>query len=416
MFLVDWIQHAAGHGGFHSGRASVGPDAGFNWIFDCGAKNASKLETLVQTWTMRNQEPVHWLFISHFDADHVSGLDTLMSRTIIRDVMVPYVNERELVLQLLYEVNRGNLQRTFFELVADPGAFFLSRGAERVTFLQGSRRFGTDPDVTPSRPRDPESQSGWRTEISPVSKPLSAPRGFQGPLKSASRIQLVEGPCKITVVHGSERLCLKPYRSLIGHNTHQGLMADLQSVVRKATLMKGRPGLGDLAFAIAHHARTAAGRKALQILFAKHVASSNRSSLSLLSTPLLQSEMSAHWHVSQPQFTVGDNSTGWSRGTGAWMNTGDAELLLPSDLGDWEANYRSDLANVRVLALPHHGSDKNSDGTLQNLCPAALLVAHTRAGARKHPGAEVSNFAGSRLALVTGEPGTAVHMRLLASL
>lgn len=96
MFSVDWTQHAAGHGGFHSGRAAVGSDPGFNWIFDCGAKNASKFDRLMRTWTMRNQEPVHWLFVSHFDADHVSGLDTLMSQTVVRDVMVPYVNEREL--------------------------------------------------------------------------------------------------------------------------------------------------------------------------------------------------------------------------------------------------------------------------------------------------------------------------------
>jgi hypothetical protein len=53
--------------------------------------------------------------------------------------MVPYVNEHELAYLLLYEMGRGNLDRAFIELIADPAAFFLSRGANRVMFLRGRR-------------------------------------------------------------------------------------------------------------------------------------------------------------------------------------------------------------------------------------------------------------------------------------
>lgn len=279
-----------------------------------------------------------------------------------------------------------------------------------MTFLRGGRRHGVDPDARPPRPEGPEDQGNWRTKISPGPTDMPAPRVFRAASGSASRIRLVEGPCEITVVRGSVGLRLRPYRAPITPNVHRGLIANVQSIVGKAAVTKGRPGLGDLAFAIAHHARTAVGRKGLRTLLAEHVGSSNRSSLSLLSAPFLQTGINACWEVFQPRVTA------WGIGTAAWVNTGDAELLAASDLGDREANYRPDLTEVRMLALPHHGSDKNSDGALLNLCPNAVLVAHARAGARKHPGVEVSHLAGGRLALVTEEPGTAVHMRVLTPL
>ncbi|TSD83626.1 hypothetical protein FFK22_036860 [Mycobacterium sp. KBS0706] len=63
MLKVDWIQHAVGHGGFHTGSASVDSDTKFNWIFDCGSRSTSKLDIFLQDWTKQNQKPIDWLFI-----------------------------------------------------------------------------------------------------------------------------------------------------------------------------------------------------------------------------------------------------------------------------------------------------------------------------------------------------------------
>mgnify|MGYP003624113188 FL=1 len=60
------------------------------------------------------------------------------------------------------------------------------------------------------------------------------------------------------------------------------------------------------------------------------------------------------------------------------MNTGDAELLTEPDLEDWKSCHTADLAHVAALALPHHGSAKNSGDPLQALCPIASLLAHAR--------------------------------------
>lgn len=96
-------------------------------------------------------------------------------------------------------------------------------------------------------------------------------------------------------------------------------------------------------------------------------------------------------------------------GSAAWLNTGDAELLAPPDLDDWEVTFTGDLPGERVLALPHHGSDRNSGADLQSLCPQAILVA-VNSKSSKHPGAAASEAAGDRLSCVTGQPGTEVIM------
>jgi hypothetical protein len=85
------------------------------------------------------------------------------------------------------------------------------------------------------------------------------------------------------------------------------------------------------------------------------------------------------------------------------------------DLDNWEDTYAQLLAKVQVLALPHHGSDKNSNDAFQRLCPEALLVAHVKAGSSKHPGLDVSAFAGKRLACVTGQAGSQVRLHFRQS-
>jgi hypothetical protein len=96
--------------------------------------------------------------------------------------------------------------------------------------------------------------------------------------------------------------------------------------------------------------------------------------------------------------------------TVSWMNTGDAELLAKSDLEDWKKCYATDLAHIAALALPHHGSDKNSGEPLQALCPNASLLAHASAKRGKRPGANVTLAADERLCCVTEHFDAAANM------
>jgi len=194
MLEIQWIQHAVGHGGFHTGHLS-GPTGGhFHWAFDCGAKRTAKFETYLEDWTRRTSLELDWLFVSHFDMDHVSGLDTLMSRTIVKNVMVPYLNENEFAYLLLQEIARGNLHRMLFELVADPTSFFVSRGAGRVIFLRGG-----SPETETVRPdtEAPDKQKddrGWFTLINPQPKSFSPSQSAAGPFRPVPPAEIRGGP------------------------------------------------------------------------------------------------------------------------------------------------------------------------------------------------------------------------------
>ena len=312
------------------------------------------------------------------------------------------LNERELAVQLLYETGRENLSRTLVELAADPAGYFLSRGAERVTFLNGGS--SERPEIAEDPDRPPPEGRGWDVKCYPSPRDLKSPGWAKAGSIGESAVQIIDGECDLSIVHAGEGIRFKPYRAPLDASTHRSLIAAIQTLTGGTMTSLGRPGLGDLAYSVATHARTAAGRKALRDLFKAHVGSSNRSSLSLLSIPVSSADL-RHWRVARP-------FEHWRGGHGepAWLNTGDAEILAAGDLDDWEDCYASDLSAVKMLGLSHHGSDHNSDVSLQALCPDALLTAHVNSTSKKHPGFDVALAAGSRLAPVTEDAATRVEM------
>ncbi|MER8931071.1 MBL fold metallo-hydrolase [Mesorhizobium sp. M0859] len=403
MLDITWIQHAVGHGGFHTGHLDVLGEGSFNWAFDCGSRRTAKFNEYLAAWARHSPMALDWLFVSHFDTDHVSGLDNLLSRTVVNNVMVPYLNEREFAYLLLHEIARENLDRTLFDLAADPTGFFVTRGADRVIFLRGRRpddEAGISEGGDPDRPKD---ERGWYTVISPSPSTVSGPADKS---ISPAHVQIVEGGfCEITLHAQAVGLRLKPYRAPVQPYALRGIIQAIKNLVGATFVGSIQPGLGALAYAVARHARTAAGRAGLRSIYKQYVGSSNRASLSLLSTPLVSTGVGQHWSLLRP--------FRWTDGSGsapAWVNTGDAELLDSAELSDWQYCYRNELAHVRALALPHHGSDKNSSAALQSLCPNATLVAHVREGSKKRPGDAIVVAAGDRLASVTEEIGSTVRM------
>lgn len=407
MLNIKWIQHAVGHGGFHTGHLDVPGEGTFHWAFDCGSQRTAKFNEYLKSWSRRSPLTLDWLFISHFDTDHVSGLDMLMSRTVVKNVMVPYLNEREFAYLLLHEIARDNLDRTLFDLAADPTSFFVSRGADRVFYLRG-RRADDEPGIPEGGdPDGRKDERGWHTAINPPPSSVLSSKMAENVALRSGEAQIIDGGfCEITINVRAVGIRLKPYRAPVQPYALRGIIQAIQNLIGAALVGPLQPGLGALAYAVASHARTAAGRAGLRNIYKRYVGSSNRASLSLLSVPVVSSGMRQHWSLDRP--------LRWTEGGGgsapAWLNTGDAELLDPADLGDWQYCYKNELAQVRVLALPHHGSDKNSNATLQALFPAGAFVAHVRAGSTKHPGDAVIVSAGNRLTSVTEEIGSAVQM------
>lgn len=399
---VLWRQYPVGHGGFHAGCAeSFFPPLALFWVFDCGSRSRTPLRRELQTWAAETPKEIDWLFISHFDSDHVNGLDDLLRLKRVRSVMLPYVNEEDLAYALCEAVLEPGAS-WMVDFIADPVRWLGARGVRRIFFLQGG---GDESDFRPDgEPRAPEGDAGrpgWKEAIWPRPRLVSGGAQATGEPEVAV---IPGGDCQIASSDGFVQLRLEPYRPPVHALHHAFLLARLAGIVGLPP-PSSHNGLGAFAKAVAFKARHAKVRKEIQSTYALGVGSSNRASLSLMSTVDVDPLVSLNCALFR-----GETQTWHGDDPVAWFSTGDAELLDPLDLADWESRYSSDLPRARVLALPHHGSDHNSDGAFQRLNRQALLTAQVSKGALKHPGLLTRTTAGGRLALITQDRDTAVSL------
>lgn len=92
---VERIIHPIGQGAFYTEKFTLCNKIEFNVVFDCGTKSKKKyLEAEIDN-RFNNNSIIDILFISHFDADHVSGIDYLINtkKCIIKKVIIPLIDK-----------------------------------------------------------------------------------------------------------------------------------------------------------------------------------------------------------------------------------------------------------------------------------------------------------------------------------
>lgn len=394
-------QFPVGHGGFHAGRARSTSGEDVHWVYDCGSRSSRTLNRELRAWASRTPREIDWLFISHFDADHVSGLEELFRLKDIRSVMLPYLNEEDLAYALCEAV----LERApafLSSLIGDPVAWLGARGVRRIYFLGGAGDgFPLGTEDGPRPPEDGGGSEGWTEKISPPPLVLSP-----GSPVTPELSVIPGGEATVGMSERAITLRFEAYRAPVDPWPHAFLLSRLHDIARPFMSTLGSPH--SLAMAVARAARDRTARKAVQSAYALGIGSSNRASLSLMSTIDVRAPA-----VIRHTILRGGKRASNRWNNPAWFSTGDAELLDPDDLDHWATRYRRDLSEAALLSLPHHGSDHNSDGAFQRLNRDALLTAQVKKGAKKHPGSLSKTTAGPRLALVTHEQSS--HIRMISS-
>lgn len=87
-----------GQGLFYSGTINAGAEKSFNFIYDCGNDKDSyspNINSIVDGYinyfhTKESKPTLDMLVISHFDTDHVSGLERLFSKVDVEKIFIPY--------------------------------------------------------------------------------------------------------------------------------------------------------------------------------------------------------------------------------------------------------------------------------------------------------------------------------------
>lgn len=99
--------HPAGHGTFFSGLLRTSPEHPRNpflWIYDCGSNRRSDIPHMVKFLSnTSNMAKINLLCVSHFDGDHVNGMNDLLDKFDVDVLALPYLpfNRR---LQLAFEI------------------------------------------------------------------------------------------------------------------------------------------------------------------------------------------------------------------------------------------------------------------------------------------------------------------------
>lgn len=152
-WLVAYRFHPVGQGMLHSGELRQGRRQPFTWVYDCGSVTAaaqveSELDDLCAA---RNAAPgskpkLDFVALSHFDADHISGLVHLLGLFEVKMILLPFL---PLWQRFWIVAAVDDLDADFLRFLIDPAGYLrgVDGGEEaRIVFVPPS---AVDPPPAP---------------------------------------------------------------------------------------------------------------------------------------------------------------------------------------------------------------------------------------------------------------------------
>ena len=411
---VTRYQFPIGQGCFHAGAISLTASASetIHYVYDCGSTKQLILQNAIDFYKTQTSL-INALFVSHFDVDHISGLDRLLASVKVDTVYVPYVDSLVLILDLTEAEMDGALSASLIEASLEPESWFGRRGVQRVVRIQGLGDSPPDgsPDLVNDSPGDPtedrqerSNEQGSREDLTVMERP--SPRPIQSGV-TGQRSKLLEAKpgTRIMVLSGSKELdwLLLPHVDPAPRERRSAF----RSTMRAAIGLQPRQRLTSARLADALRDREK--RKALRGCYEEIITGGahryhNRISMSLYSGPTgSQSEKIWKYSVQNYQFFRWFNMK-WlpwelefhpsfrrdeTEAVG-WLGTGDAALNMKEVRKKWQAAYKFLESQISTLLLPHHGSRHNFHGELLQLPKLELCIASAGNPSQyRHPSREV---------------------------
>ena len=392
--MITMTQHAVGQGGFFSGVIEWGKEK-FRYVYDCGSNKLSRVREEIDK-VFQEGDRIDILFLSHFDYDHVNGVQYLLSRCNISTVIIPYLSEDEKYAFMLRNAAWGRVEDSIstIRMIENPEEWFGGRVDRIISVSHGS----DDESGSP-----PEGSSSTGNGRSPKHSDFSGERTFEPiwhlkwhiapPLKTQG-LEEKNGACVIkpnTILY--IRIAEIYFWALIPY-VHQPCSICFGNFINKI-----RKDIDNLdANNIIKNLRYTKFRNKIKRCYGELWPDHNLTSMSLYSGPSdfkMCFSLSGHsifnYTRSGAFLLTGDanfsNSAGNQGGNCATCNAG-----MSNDRRRMKfLNHYRDFRNlVGVLMLPHHGSDKNFDISLlmpfKNLTTCYAAVGNNGYG---HPGTNV---------------------------
>lgn len=387
---VSRTQWASGHGFFHTGAVS-GDGGEVTYAYDCGSLRgrSQQLDREIDTAASR-LDKIDLFFLSHFDFDHVSGVQTMAGLVAVGTFVIPLVSAEERFFRLVGRLVSGDPDQIaplspddpYWALLADPAAV-LGQLAQNVVTIE---------------PGVPLDVGDYVAEKSP------SPRGLGSAITILPSLGNV-GSITPALCDGDEVWIWATFvtQAVTDYATYfaeqlkkRGVIADVASLARPEVL-------ADLVLTkkddlVSTYLDTV-----------KQVGKShtlNLTSLMLYSGPKPSSGVRTYRRrdLNRERPEIG----AWSPGPG-WLGCGDANFRAKDRRDEFNQVFASMKRQVGTFAPSHHGSPHDWDGSLLDgfgssgdTIPVCVFGAD---GAYQHPGHQVLleiNTSGGITVIVSG--------------
>lgn len=410
---INRTQYAVGHGGFHHGRVALvredqvpifgsrnprsfevdgpTPQMDFHYVFDCGSESPRSLARSLAELQGRLRDDLDILFVSHLHADHVSGLDALIPSASPRTVVAPYLAPEDLAAAALRDHQKGSLSGLFLEYVEDPAAWFTSRGAGRVIFIEPAPDDGEGVPEPPG-PLDPDAPDGgvftrgegtgdFKAELRPPRMTALGGLASVGGDGAGGGAVLAGNGSAFRMVYSIPPAAWRYGDWILLPYVHRRSKIELQAFRRSVLRTLGVSGAisdANLRKRIVRCLKDRSGRESLLAVYQAHFGSDhNAVSMSLYSGP---ARVPASGRGRAYQSFTSERGFRAANSPPGWLTTGDSTLKEELRRRPFLDFYRSYLPNVGTLNLPHHGSERNFHRDLLMGASGGLAVVTTIVG------------------------------------
>lgn len=164
MELVRYI-HPVGQGAFYTEQFFDNDKRVATVVYDCGAKPSLPALNREIENTFSDSDEIDILFISHFHADHINGIERLKD-TIkkIKTVVIPYMDDTTRYLSL---ATMSTFDASVYQLIVSPQSYFEGSRVIEVNRNDGEPR-GLEPIVVDNLPPRDRIESGTSLLFSKV--------------------------------------------------------------------------------------------------------------------------------------------------------------------------------------------------------------------------------------------------------
>jgi hypothetical protein len=332
--------HPVGQGAFYSERHYFGLQE-FTIVYDCGSMTLTnqKLEKKIKS-TFPKKYQIDILFISHFHADHINGIEALKQHCVIKKVIMPLLDDDSRTLCRV-----SNLIENIYynpQLIDDPDGFF---GKETIVIKV--RPTEINPNESRTELSNPIDINTYNMPVEISSGTVLTPQNNVDwifiPYNYEHQIKLNQ--FKIALLNS--RLTLNDIDTISNINIHKAAIVVAYNAID-----------GDL-------------NKNSMILFSGRERD-NRFRI------FQYSSFNFTRDYPNPRFSEKSQS--------GCLYTGDIDLNEPSIIDDISCKLKAVLSCIGTIQVPHHGSIHNFDSSIfKKLNPSYWIVSYGTTNNYGHP-------------------------------